>query len=268
LLNLNVQITNFLGMKSYVMETPLPDGSIAKYEQELPQIETTSMQTRVSIPEGETLLLAGQKIETTSVQTRVSIPDGGTLLLGGQKVRSKGDQDEQVVEKELLIFINAKIVEVDPNDAGRMHFPGMGYGGYGGVYGPGDYGRGYGPYISRYGGGYGPYGGGYGGYGAHYRGRYGGMYGTGPYGGWYGTYGEHRFAVPYGGIDPCKPYGGGYGAGPYGGRYGGYGGGYGGHGAYGDRYGGSIEAYRKHLAAPVVKSGEPNTHDANSGERR
>jgi hypothetical protein len=114
LLSLSVHMNSLLGMKSYVMEMPLPDGTVAEYKQELPQIETTSVQTRVSVPDGGTLLLAGQKIETTSVQTRVPVPDGGTLLLGGQKVRSKGDEDEQVVEKELLILINAKIVEVDP----------------------------------------------------------------------------------------------------------------------------------------------------------
>jgi hypothetical protein len=214
LLNLNVQINSPLGMKSYVVERPLPDGTIAKYKQEVPQIETVS------------------------VQTRATVPDGGTILLAGLKVKSKGEQDGQIVEKDLLIFIKAEIVEIDPNATGSMGLPMMGYGGYGGVYGPGGYERGYGPYISRYGRGYG-------GYGMRYGGGYGGMYGTGPLGGTHPYY-------PYG------PYGDGYGAGPYGGGYGRYGRGYG--GGYGGRYGGDIEAYRKHA--------EPNKPDPNSGERR
>ncbi|MHC4388624.1 MAG: M56 family metallopeptidase, partial [Planctomycetota bacterium] len=144
LLSLSLQMNSFLGMKSYIMKMPLPDGTVAEYEQELPQVETTSVHTRVSVPDGRTLLLAGQKIKTTSRQTRVSVPDGGTLLLGGQKVKKQDEQDGQVVEKELLILINAKIVEVDPNDTGSMGIPMMGYGGYGGAYGPGGYG-GYGP---------------------------------------------------------------------------------------------------------------------------
>jgi len=88
LLNLNIQMNNFLGMKTYTFEVPTPDGGVAKYEQELPQIETVS------------------------VQTRVSVPDGATLLLAGQKVKSKGEQDGQIVEKDLLILIKAEIVGV------------------------------------------------------------------------------------------------------------------------------------------------------------
>jgi len=85
-LNLSIRMNNFLGMKTYIFETPTPDGGVAKYE--VPQIETMS------------------------VQTRVSIPDGATLLLAGQKVKSKCKQDGQIVEKDLLIFVKAEIVKV------------------------------------------------------------------------------------------------------------------------------------------------------------
>lgn len=204
LLNLNVRMNNFLGMKGYIFETPLADGTVAEYEQELPQIETVSL------------------------QTRVSIPDGATLLLAGQKVKSKGEQDGEIVEKDLLILVKAEIVDVDPNDAGALGF--MRYGGYGGAYDPGRYG------------GYGPYGGRYGGYGGHR-----------PYGGYGGSYGPRHYG-DYGG------YGGGYGT--YGGsaRYrAGYGGHYG--GGSGGGYGGGFGAYP---AVPPVIIKEPNSPDGNS----
>jgi len=204
LLNLNVRMNNFLGMKGYIFETPLADGTVAEYEQELPQIETVSL------------------------QTRVSIPDGATLLLAGQKVKSKGEQDGEIVEKDLLILVKAEIVDVDPNDAGALGF--MRYGGYGGAYDPGRYG------------GYGPYGGRYGGYGGHR-----------PYGGYGGSYGPRHYGG-YGG------YGGGYGT--YGGsaRYrAGYGGHYG--GGSGGGYGGGFGAYP---AVPPVIIKEPNSPDGNS----
>jgi beta-lactamase regulating signal transducer with metallopeptidase domain len=208
LLNLNVDITNFLGVKTCILVTPLADGTVDEYEQEVPQIETVSL------------------------QTRSSIPDGATLLLAGQKVRSQGEQEGEIVEKDLVILIRADIVEVDPNSAPALSLRryggyggnlrsggyggyGGGYGGYGGAYAPGGYG-GYGPYISRYGRGYG-------GYGKRYGGGYGGAYGTGPYGGTYG------------------------------------------YGRYGDRYGGGFGAYP--VVPPVIIK-EPNSPDVNSARRR
>ncbi|MHC4338362.1 MAG: M56 family metallopeptidase, partial [Planctomycetota bacterium] len=138
LLNLNVEITNFLGTKTCILMTPLA-GTAGEYKQEVPLIETVSL------------------------QTRVSIPDGATLLVAGQKVRSREDRDGQIVEKELLILIRSDIVELDPNAVKPSYMFGGGFGRYGGGYGSGGYGRGgygsggYGGYGSGRGGGFGAY---------------------------------------------------------------------------------------------------------------
>jgi beta-lactamase regulating signal transducer with metallopeptidase domain len=207
LLNLNIQINNFLGMETCTIEVPTPDGGVAKYEWEVPQMETFSVQTRVSMPDGE-------------------------VVLCGKKVKWRDEQDEQIVEKELLILIRADIVELDPNAVKPSYMFGGGFGRYGGGYGSGGYGSGgYG--NGGYGrGGYGS--GGYGGYGGYRRGGYGrGGYGSGGYG---------------------RGYGGRVG-------YGGYGrGGYGGYGR-----GGGFGAYP--VVPPVIIK-EPNSPDANSPTRR
>jgi prepilin-type processing-associated H-X9-DG protein len=165
LLNLNIQMNNFLGMKTYNFETPLPDGTVAKYEQELPQIETVSMQTRVSMPDG-------------------------AVVLSGKKVKWRNEQDEQIVEKELLILIKADIVELDPNAVKPAYRFGGGYGG--GSYGLGRYGG--------YGGGYGgsSYGGGYGGYSPS---PYGGGR-VGSYGGSIEAYRKYPAALPVKSKEP------------------------------------------------------------------
>jgi len=73
LLNITTYLNDFLGMKSYNLETPMPDGTIAKYSQELPEQETSQVQTRVSVPDGGTLLLGGQKV-TAEVEIEAGVP--------------------------------------------------------------------------------------------------------------------------------------------------------------------------------------------------
>jgi len=51
------------------------------------------------------------RIETNEIVSRISVPDGGTLLLGGQKITD--NQDGQKVQKVLWRLINAAKLEPD-----------------------------------------------------------------------------------------------------------------------------------------------------------
>ncbi|GAJ20032.1 unnamed protein product, partial [marine sediment metagenome] len=51
------------------------------------------------------------RIETNEIASRISVPDGGTLLLGGQKITD--NQDGQKVQKVLLYLIKAAKLEPD-----------------------------------------------------------------------------------------------------------------------------------------------------------
>ena len=86
------------------------------------------------------------QMEVVSAKTRVSVPNGGTVLIGGQKVTA--EEDGRKVQKEILVLIKAK--KVDSESRGMYR---SGYGGYGGDmsgYG-GGYGGGMGGYAPGYG---------------------------------------------------------------------------------------------------------------------
>jgi len=80
--------------------------------------------------------------EIVSFKTRVSVPNGGTVLMGGQKVTA--EEDGRKVQKELFVLIKAEIVDSEDLPTYRGGYGGYGgfggsfrggYGGYGGFYG-------------------------------------------------------------------------------------------------------------------------------------
>ncbi len=132
--------------------------------------------------------------EVVSIKTRVSVPNGGTVLMGGQKVMA--EEDGRKVQRELLVLIKAEKVDSENLPTYRGGYGG--YGGFGGSYRGGYGGGGYGGYQPRRpekpggpdstipdippsmgllgygGGGYGGGMGGYGGYGGYGGGGFGG----------------------------------------------------------------------------------------------
>jgi len=81
LLNIVTTLTDLLRLRTHQVEQVVTTGTTTGVEQ-----------YEVTVPE----------TETSSVMTRVSIPDGGTLLLGGQKITSE-------VEKEAGVPVLSKI---------------------------------------------------------------------------------------------------------------------------------------------------------------
>jgi type II secretory pathway component GspD/PulD (secretin) len=83
LLNIMTYLRDLLRMKTHEVEAVVPGGISAP---------TAPIQQRITVPE----------TEFSSVQTRVSVPDGGTLLLGGQKITAE-------IEKEAGVPVLSKI---------------------------------------------------------------------------------------------------------------------------------------------------------------
>ena len=71
------------------------------------------------------------QMEVVSAKTRVSVPNGGTVLMGGQKITA--EEDGRKVQKELLVLIKAEIVDSEDLPTYRGGYGG--FGGFGGSYG-------------------------------------------------------------------------------------------------------------------------------------
>ena len=74
LLNIVTQLQDLLRMKSHIVEGPVgAQGEVVQYTITVPETETSQVMTRVSIPDGGTLLLGGQKI-TAEIEKEAGIP--------------------------------------------------------------------------------------------------------------------------------------------------------------------------------------------------
>ncbi|MHC4647175.1 MAG: hypothetical protein ACYTBJ_16905, partial [Planctomycetota bacterium] len=107
LLTLGITLSDSVRYKTYITQMPLADGTVVEYEQELPATEAIwDLQTRVSVPNGRTLFIAGKKVKTRG-------KDGGSQ------------------EKNLLILIKPDKAEPHETDAEALEaLEGQGYSGY------------------------------------------------------------------------------------------------------------------------------------------
>ncbi|MCP4455495.1 MAG: hypothetical protein GY809_28890, partial [Planctomycetes bacterium] len=116
LLNIQTDQTEFLGVTTQRIQTPVigADGSVTvvEYESGAPEQERTSISTRVSVPDGGTLLLGGQKImaevdKESGVPILRRLPIVGVLFGNKSKVRDR---------KVLLILVKPTILLKDERD--------------------------------------------------------------------------------------------------------------------------------------------------------
>ncbi|NQV32794.1 MAG: hypothetical protein HQ515_08875, partial [Phycisphaeraceae bacterium] len=116
LLNINTTQNDFLGIRTQRMQAPVigADGSVTveEWENSSPQTEMTSISTRVSVPDGGTLLLGGQKImaevdKEAGVPILRRLPLIGTLFGNRSTVRDR---------KVLLILVKPTILLRDERD--------------------------------------------------------------------------------------------------------------------------------------------------------
>jgi general secretion pathway protein D len=113
LLNIMVTLNDFLGLKTYNLETPLPDGGVQEYKQELPETEMSQVMTRVSVPDGATLLLGGQKV-TAEVEREAGVPVMAKLPIIGRLFSNRSKIKDQ---KILLILVKPTIILQEERDA-------------------------------------------------------------------------------------------------------------------------------------------------------
>jgi type II secretory pathway component GspD/PulD (secretin) len=87
LLNISTMNNEFLGLRTSTVETPLVGGAqpgqVVSYEVQTPDQETSSLNTRVSVPDNGTLLLGGQRV-TQEIETEAGVPILSKLPLVGR----------------------------------------------------------------------------------------------------------------------------------------------------------------------------------------
>jgi type II secretory pathway component GspD/PulD (secretin) len=109
LLNIDVTLDDFIGFRDQVIDLPaLGDiaGGGENYTIEFPEVETAQVRTRVSVPDGGTLLLGGQKLGA-EVDKEVGVPVLSKIPLLG---RAFGNRSKVKDHKILLILVKPTII--------------------------------------------------------------------------------------------------------------------------------------------------------------
>jgi hypothetical protein len=117
LLNIITTQQDFLGIRTSEVEAPIVSGAAAGQVQtwrvELPETETSSLMTRVSVPDGGTLLLGGQRI-TAEVETEAGVPILSQIPVLG---RLFGNRSKVRDHKILLILVKPIIMLQEEREA-------------------------------------------------------------------------------------------------------------------------------------------------------
>jgi tetratricopeptide (TPR) repeat protein len=117
LLNILTTQANFLGLRTSTVETPIVGGTTAgevvEYDVQLPETETSTLMTRVSVPDGGTLLMGGQKI-TAEVEKEAGVPILSKIPIIG---RLFGNRSTVRDHKILLILVKPTILLQEEREA-------------------------------------------------------------------------------------------------------------------------------------------------------
>jgi len=114
LLYIITQLQDLLRMKSHLVEGPVgADGTVQQYTVTVPETETSQVMTRVSIPDGGTLLLGGQKI-TAEIEKQVGVPILSKIPLVGRLFENRSKIRDH---KILLILVKPTIILQEERDA-------------------------------------------------------------------------------------------------------------------------------------------------------
>jgi len=113
LLNIVTELNDLLRMRTHEVEAVNTEGTVAKYNVTVPETETSQVMTRVSVPDGGTLLLGGQKI-TAEVEKEVGVPVLSKIPVLG---RLFGNRSKIKDEKILLILVKPTIILQEEREA-------------------------------------------------------------------------------------------------------------------------------------------------------
>ena len=108
LLNIVAELRDFLGWRRQAVESPIfgIEGAREAYVIEFPETEISRVQTRVSVPDGGTLLLGGQKV-TGEVEKEAGVPILSKIPLIGRAFTNRSKVKD---EKILLILVKPTII--------------------------------------------------------------------------------------------------------------------------------------------------------------
>ncbi len=117
LLNIITYQNEFLGIRTTVVEAPVVDGAdgadVVTYNVQLPETETSTVMTRVSVPDGGTLLLGGQKI-SAEMETEAGVPILSKIPILGRLFSNRSTVKDQ---KVLLILVKPTIMLQEEREA-------------------------------------------------------------------------------------------------------------------------------------------------------
>ncbi len=118
LLNIVAEMWEFLGMDTSVVDAPFPSNGIQppvvlQYSVSLPQTQRSRVKTRVSVPDGGTLLLGGLK-GTAKIETEVGTPVLSKIPILGRIFTNRSKVADQ---KILLILVKPTIILQEEADA-------------------------------------------------------------------------------------------------------------------------------------------------------
>jgi type II secretory pathway component GspD/PulD (secretin)/tetratricopeptide (TPR) repeat protein len=116
LLNIVTELRDFLGFEDTEIEVPNLEGTTAeplRYTVTLPQTEISRVQTRVTVPDGGTLLLGGQKV-TEEIEKEVGVPILSKIPVIGRLFNNRSKVKDH---KILLILVKPTIILQEEKDA-------------------------------------------------------------------------------------------------------------------------------------------------------
>jgi len=109
LLNIMTQLQDLLRMRTHTIATPVETDDtvqVVEYPVTVPETETSQVMTRVSVPDGGTLLLGGQKI-TAEIEKEVGVPILSKIPIIGVAFGNRSKIRDQ---KILLILVKPTII--------------------------------------------------------------------------------------------------------------------------------------------------------------
>ena len=108
-LNIDVRLADFLGFRNQVIDLPafgdVPGGG-GEFTIQFPEVETAQVSTRVSVPDGGTLLLGGQKLGA-EVEKEVGVPVLSKIPVLGRAFSNRSKIKDH---KILLILVKPTII--------------------------------------------------------------------------------------------------------------------------------------------------------------
>ncbi len=124
LLNIITELQDLLRMKTHQVEGPVgANGEVVRYEVTVPETETSQVMTRVSVPDGGTLLLGGQKLSAEE-EKEVGVPVLSKIPIIGRAFRNNSKIRDQ---KILLILVKPTVILQEEREAEAIAALGGGF---------------------------------------------------------------------------------------------------------------------------------------------